>query len=406
MCSMHRQCTSREILDQHNIPYTVLRDSTNEEISGVRTCEALGAAPDRVFKSVLFISHGRHRHRSVLLIPANRKLDQDKAETAVGSSGRAASERETLRDTGFSKGFFGPLCSPAFQVYVDNSANKWDRIIVNAGGRGQYLELSPDDLLSVCDGKYRDLAGPPSVEQYGRNRTLPLFTVLKGFRITGVSSVRSLEIMYRGEELSTGRIVDICELFPRRRGYQAARASDGVTVRMLKYDNDMSRSLRADPIERETLLTLRNRALTYGKTMSQLRFPGSPAILDLFEANQTVYAVAEHLEGELLSDRIEKQGPLSRETVSSLLCPLLAQIEALGDHKDRLRNIRPDTVLLREKDAVLLTFCMPTDIISGQGGMRFFDNYLLDPYIRKDRNDDCASVFRALIDYAFPVSDQ
>ncbi len=397
---MHRQRTSCEILDQNNILYRILQDGTNEEISGARTCEALGTAPDRVFKSILFISHGRHRHRSVLLVPANRKLDQDKAETAIGASGRAASEGETLRDTGFSKGFFGPLCCPAFPVYIDDSAKRWDRIIVNAGGRGQYLELSPDDLIRVCDGRYADLAGQPSVEQYGRNRTLPLSTVLEGIRITEVSSVGSLEIMYRGEELSTGRIVDICELFPRRLGYQAARAADGVTVRMLRYTNDMSCSLRPDPIERETLLTLRNRVMTYGKAMSELRFPGSPAILAQFEANQTAYAVAKHLEGELLSDRIERCGPLSQDAVCSLLYPLLAQIEALGDHKDCLRNIRPSTVLLREKDAVLLTFCVPTDIISGQGGMRFFDNFLLDPYMLKNRNNDCTSVFRAVIDYA------
>ena len=85
--------------------------------------------------------------------------------------------------------------------------------------------------------------------------------------------------------------------------------------------------------------------------------------------------------------------------VQRLLYPLLDHIEAMGTRSAQLNNIRPDTILLREKDALLLTYCAPTGIISGSG-MRFFDDRIYDPYIPVSGFGDAASIFCASIYYA------
>lgn len=387
-------------LDAMNIPYQKHIDCTNEEISGAKTCEALGFSADRVYKSFLFLSHGRHRRRSILVLPANKMLDLEKAAAAVGAPGRIAGERETFDALRINKGFFGPLCTDFFPIIVDRSVLCQKTVLINSGVRGEYLELAPDDLIRAAGARCVDLSGGPSVERYGRNLTLPLNTELGGCRITGVRSIRPLEILYRGRELSTGRDVEICECFPHYFGFHAVRGADGVTVRMLKDANDMTCRCAPDPLESSHLMGVQERFFSCAQAASELALSVSPVVLDVRLENQTAYTITESLEGEFLRDRVSERGRMKWETVQSLLIPLLDRIESLGEAGNRIECIRPDTILLREQDAVIMTHFVPTDLIYARSGLRYYDTAGYEPYMLRNRNDSAVSAFCAVLYYA------
>lgn len=396
--------SSTDRLDEGNIPYRIHTDATNEFISGTVTCRALGFPPERVFKSILFLSHGKRRHRSIFLLPANRKIDPDKAAAVMGAPGRAASEEECRKYLRMPQGFFGPLCIPAHPIFVDQSARGQESILINSGTRGEYLELAPDALLKACVGAYADLSGGYSVERYAKNRALPLHTTVGDYQITGVQHVGPLEITYRGRERVTGREVTLCECFPDCFGYRAVRGVDGVTVRMLRYDNDLRMRLKPDPVESADLWELQECCYRHGQAMADLSFPAAPAILAVLKENQTTYTVAEQVEGELLSTCLCRSGQMDWDTVHGVLCPLVEQLASLGERKNSIRCIRPDTVLLRDaqKGAMLLTFHTPTDLIRRSAGMRFCDAYGYDPYMPGNRHHSgvsamCAVIYHALL---------
>jgi Cys-tRNA(Pro)/Cys-tRNA(Cys) deacylase len=72
-----------------------------------------------------------------------------------------ASQREAERLTALQVGGISALAvrTGAFEVLVDASAERWERVHVSAGVRGVDLELRVRDLLAVTHGRLVDTSG-------------------------------------------------------------------------------------------------------------------------------------------------------------------------------------------------------------------------------------------------------
>ena len=123
---------------------------------GLEAAEALGLAPEQVFKTLMAVVDGQTL--SVAIVPVEKRLDL-KALAALGGGRKAAmcDPARAEKATGYVVGGISPLGQrKAHPTFLDESALGFATIHVSAGRRGLEIELSPDDLLALCRGK----AGP------------------------------------------------------------------------------------------------------------------------------------------------------------------------------------------------------------------------------------------------------
>lgn len=115
---------------------------------GQEAAEALGVAPDRVFKTLVADVDGA---LTVAVVPVCGSLDLKALAAAVGGK-RAAMADPALaeRVTGYVRGGISPLGSrKALPTVVDASAERHGTICVSAGRRGLEIELAPADLVRL-----------------------------------------------------------------------------------------------------------------------------------------------------------------------------------------------------------------------------------------------------------------
>jgi Cys-tRNA(Pro)/Cys-tRNA(Cys) deacylase len=115
---------------------------------GREAAEALGVAPERVFKTLVADVDGA---LTVAVVPVSRQLDLKALAAAVG--GKRASMAEPAkaeRTTGYVVGGISPLGQrKSLPTVVDDSVLGLHAVLVSAGRRGLDLELSVDDLVRL-----------------------------------------------------------------------------------------------------------------------------------------------------------------------------------------------------------------------------------------------------------------
>ena len=137
------------ILDARHIRYAAFTydDSIH---SGVGVADALGVAVGQVFKTLVVL---RDRGRPLLaIIPSDRELDLKRIAAAAGEKRvRMATQREAEAKTGLLVGGISALAllDKGFDVFLDESARRFDELYVSAGQRGINLRLRVDDLIAV-----------------------------------------------------------------------------------------------------------------------------------------------------------------------------------------------------------------------------------------------------------------
>ena len=118
--------------------------------------EALGVEPERMFKSLV----AKAGDADVFaLVPAARELSLKKLAAAAGARAAHMADPKTAeRLTGYQVGGISPLGSRReLPVYLDESALEHEQICLNAGGRGQIVELATADLISITGATATDL---------------------------------------------------------------------------------------------------------------------------------------------------------------------------------------------------------------------------------------------------------
>lgn len=144
------------LLDAQKIPYTP-HEYSPELTDGQLVAQSLNEEEDRVFKT-LVTTDGKKNY-FVFVIPVNCTLHLKKAAKAVGvKSIEMIKQKELLPLTGYIHGGCSPIgMKKLFPTVVNDTAELFENIIFSAGKVGYQVELSPDTLLKLINGKYADV---------------------------------------------------------------------------------------------------------------------------------------------------------------------------------------------------------------------------------------------------------
>ncbi len=135
---------------------TTLRDA--EEIAAT-----LNFPSEQVFKTlVVNAPRGKPRAKPILvMVPANRQLNLKTLATAVNVKKlKMASHREAEAMTKLQVGGISPLAllNKGFAIYLDCSAQDYEKIMVSAGQRGIQILLTVADLQKVIKARYANIS--------------------------------------------------------------------------------------------------------------------------------------------------------------------------------------------------------------------------------------------------------
>lgn len=145
------------ILDQKKVPYTAYTYDAGGAVSGVEAATAIGANPDKVFKTLVTV--GASKNHYVFVIPAARELNLKKAAKCVGEKSiEMIKQKELLPLTGYIHGGCSPIgMKKLFNTTLDESAESQETIIFSAGKIGHQVEVKPSDLSAVIPFSYGDV---------------------------------------------------------------------------------------------------------------------------------------------------------------------------------------------------------------------------------------------------------
>jgi Cys-tRNA(Pro)/Cys-tRNA(Cys) deacylase len=115
---------------------------------GTEAAEAMGVAPERVFKTLLADVDGK---LTVAVVPVSGSLDLKALASAVGGKKAAMADPAAAeRSTGYVLGGISPLGQrKALRTVIDESALTFDTVFCSGGRRGFEIELAPADLVRL-----------------------------------------------------------------------------------------------------------------------------------------------------------------------------------------------------------------------------------------------------------------
>lgn len=123
-----------------------------------QAADDLGVEHARMFKSL--VARAGDAALVFALVPATGELSLKKLAAAAGvKHAEMADPRDAERVTGYQVGGMSPLGSRRrLPVYLDASGGEFERICLNAGGRGQIVEVGAAELVQLVDAHLVDLA--------------------------------------------------------------------------------------------------------------------------------------------------------------------------------------------------------------------------------------------------------
>lgn len=157
-----KKLNSMRFLESQGVEYETL--SYDESIhDGVRAAEAMGLPPSQVYKTlVVQIKNGVH---ALVMVPSDRELDLKRFARSIGEKKVSmTTKRGAETVTGLKTGGIGALAltHKRWGVYLDETAQGQEAILVNAGQRGLNLKVKVDDLVRVLNAKVVDVSVPAS----------------------------------------------------------------------------------------------------------------------------------------------------------------------------------------------------------------------------------------------------
>lgn len=115
---------------------------------GLQAAEAMGVAPERVFKTLMVELDGAPL---CVVLPSDAEVDMKALAAAMGGkSARMMKPEAAERMTGYKVGGVSPLGQrKRVPVVLEQAARRFATIHVNGGRRGLQIEIAPGDLVSV-----------------------------------------------------------------------------------------------------------------------------------------------------------------------------------------------------------------------------------------------------------------
>jgi Cys-tRNA(Pro)/Cys-tRNA(Cys) deacylase len=146
------------LLDAAKLAYEVKEYPVDEsDLSAVHAAEFLDIPPEQVFKTLVL--KGASGAYAVCCIPAAAELDLKKIARAAGEKNIELIAVKDLQPlTGYVRGGCSPIgMKKPFPVFVDETAELFDRVGVSAGQRGMQALLAPGDLAAFIGARFADL---------------------------------------------------------------------------------------------------------------------------------------------------------------------------------------------------------------------------------------------------------
>ncbi len=127
------------------------------ESFALEVCQALGAPPAQVFKTLVVETGNR---LVVGMVPADTQLDLKALAATVGSKKAALADPDKVRRaTGYVLGGVSPLGQKqTLPTVIDESALDQATILVSGGRRGLQVELSPTELIELTNARVAPIA--------------------------------------------------------------------------------------------------------------------------------------------------------------------------------------------------------------------------------------------------------
>ena len=123
---------------------------------GLQAAEALGIDASHTFKTLMLELDGKP---ICAVIPSDHEASLKKVATALGGKSAAMMKvPDAERSTGYKVGGIGPFGQKRkVPTALDETAELYDRIYINAGQRGLLLSIAPADAVTAAEMLVADL---------------------------------------------------------------------------------------------------------------------------------------------------------------------------------------------------------------------------------------------------------
>lgn len=159
MAKKEQKTNAMRMLETAGIAYTEhTYDTEDGAIDGVSVALKCGEDPEQVFKTL--VTQGDDRNYYVFVVPVGMKLDLKACARAAGvRSVEMIPQKELLKVTGYIHGGCSPVgMKKPFPTVFDETVILFDTIMVSGGRVGIQVEVNPEDLLRITNGKTAPIA--------------------------------------------------------------------------------------------------------------------------------------------------------------------------------------------------------------------------------------------------------
>jgi Cys-tRNA(Pro)/Cys-tRNA(Cys) deacylase len=135
-------------------PYTYDPDAPR---IGLHAAESLGIDPGQTFKTLMAEVDGKP---VCVVVPSDIEVSMKKLAACFGGkAGAMMNVPDAERLTGYKVGGIGPFGQKRkVPTALDETAELYDRIYINAGQRGLLLSIAPADAVKAAEMKVADLS--------------------------------------------------------------------------------------------------------------------------------------------------------------------------------------------------------------------------------------------------------
>lgn len=157
MAKKGTKTNAMRMLDSHKIPYQMRTYTCEEFIDGVHTADINGDSYDQSFKTLVTV--GKSGGYYVFVIPVDKEIDMKKAARIVEEKSlEMIPVKDINKITGYIRGGVTALgMKKTYPTVVQESARKFQEIIISGGRLGTQILLNPEDLVSVLHGEFADV---------------------------------------------------------------------------------------------------------------------------------------------------------------------------------------------------------------------------------------------------------